>query len=78
MPAGVNISFPKPPPPAHDTRPNKTAVSSYPGVKTAADFEDEDERLWQQEFNGSLEIISDLADQAIADYEAGRTTKISA
>lgn len=47
-------------------------------ANTADDFEAEDERLWQQEFNDSLDILSDLADQALADYEAGRTTRISA
>ena len=57
-------------------------AKNYPApaadVRNEHDPEAEDEQQWQREFNDSLDVISALADQALADYDAGRTTKISA
>ena len=45
---------------------------------TSETLDAQDERRWQKEFQDSLDVLSVLADKALADYEAGRTTKISA
>ncbi len=37
----------------------------------------QDDRLWDRQFEQSEEVLGLLASEALADYHAGRTTKIN-
>lgn len=46
-------------------------------VSVQGDADAQDAALWDTEISGSLDVLYALADEALADHEAGRTTRIS-
>lgn len=41
-------------------------------------LDSQDDRLWDQQFEQSEDVLGLLASDALADYHAGRTTKLTA
>jgi len=55
---------------------SKLSEAEQDALAEAIRAEIEAEEMWDQSFAGSLDIVERLADEAIADYRAGRTTPV--
>ncbi len=55
---------------------SKLSEAQQDALAEAIRAEIEAEKVWDKSFIGSLDVLERLADEAIADHRAGRTTPI--
>ena len=55
---------------------SKLSEAEQDALAEAIRAEIEAEKSWDKSFAGSLDVLERLADEAIADYRAGRTTPV--